>query len=98
MLKSVHFAGGMRYDTPVERDDGEFAVNRFGETRKRAMLAVIPRLYRGCFSSHRAAVCGRARTVELEADHPFALEIDGEVHAARAARLEVVSRALRWCA
>jgi diacylglycerol kinase family enzyme len=97
ILKSVHFAGGMRYDTPVARDDGMFAVNLFPRAGKLELLAMIPRLYAGRFRSHPKSVCSQARTVELSSPSPFALELDGEVYRTTAARLSVVPRVLRWC-
>lgn len=97
ILKSVHFAGGMRYDTPVERDDGSFAVNVFPRASTAEILAMIPRLYAGRFASHPKAVCKRARMVELSSAEPFSLELDGEVYETAAASLSVVPRVLRWC-
>jgi diacylglycerol kinase (ATP) len=97
ILKSVHFAGGMRYDTPVERDDGTFAVNVLRRAGTAEILATIPRLYAGRFASHRKAMCRRAQTVELSSAQPFHLELDGEVYETARARLSVVPRVLRWC-
>ncbi len=97
ILKSVHFAGGMRYDTPVACDDGTFAVNVFPEVSKAELLGMIPRLYAGGFRSHPKSICAKARTVHLSSSRAFALELDGEVYLTCTARLTVVPRVLRWC-
>ena len=100
ILKSVHFAGGMRYDTPVAPDDGEFAVNVWTQMSRPRIAAMVPRLYAGRFADHPAADCRRARTVTLRPHGPHpatALELDGEIFEITEARLSVIPRALRVC-
>lgn len=97
ILKSVHFAGGMRYDTPVAPDDGEFAVNIWKPTSKLGIAAMVPRLYAGRFAGHPAADCRRARDVRLRTRATTVLELDGEIFEVTDARLSVVPRALRVC-
>ena len=42
ILKKVHFAGGMRYDTPVAADDGMFAVNIWEPMDRWSIVALHP--------------------------------------------------------
>lgn len=97
VLKSVHFAGGMRYDTPVTRTDGSFDVNLWTSTRRARVLARIAGLYQGRFTGQPGTACHRASALDLRPDRPAPLELDGEIIMAESARLEVLPRAVRVC-
>ena len=64
ILKSVHFAGGMRYDTGVTRDDGLFDVNVWEPAGRLALVRLAAGLYRGRFKGSPYARCERAGRVE----------------------------------
>ncbi|MET7773802.1 diacylglycerol kinase family protein [Nocardia sp. NPDC005366] len=98
VLKSVHFAGGMYYDTPVTRSDGYFDVNIWAAAGRLRILALIAGLYRGKFSASSSATCHRDTVVELRPDRPAPLELDGEIAMVESARLEVLPRVLTVCA
>lgn len=98
VIKSVHFAGGMYYDTPVTRADGHFDVNIWDAVGRARILALIAGLYRGKFSTSSAAICHRDTAVELRPDRPAPLELDGEITVVESARLEVLPRVLKVCA
>lgn len=98
VLKNVHFAGGMRYDTGVTAGDGRFDVNIWAAASKPQVLGIIANLYRGRFTPSRLATCRRGRSVELRPERSCPLELDGEVTVVDAARLEVIPRALLVCA
>ncbi|MEV6390174.1 diacylglycerol/lipid kinase family protein [Nocardia xishanensis] len=98
VLKSVHFAGGMYYDTPVTRTDGRFDVNIWAASGRLRILGLIAGLYRGAFSGSPLAICHRDTTVELRPERPVPLELDGEITLVESARLEVLPRALKVCA
>ncbi|MGY1960118.1 diacylglycerol/lipid kinase family protein [Nocardia gipuzkoensis] len=98
VLKSVHFAGGMHYDTTVTRADGQFDVNIWAEAGRLRTLGLIAGLYAGRFRRSRLAVCYRDAVVELRPDRPAPLELDGEITMVESARLEVLPRVLKVCA
>ncbi|WP_431957863.1 diacylglycerol/lipid kinase family protein [Nocardia lijiangensis] len=98
VLKSVHFAGGMYYDTPVTRTDGRFDVNIWAAAGRLRILGLIAGLYRGAFASSPLAICHRDTTVELRPERPAPLELDGEITLVESARLEVLPRVLKVCA
>ncbi|MEV0338159.1 diacylglycerol kinase family protein [Nocardia sp. NPDC050713] len=98
VLKSVHFAGGMYYDTPVTRTDGRFDVNIWAAAGRLRVLGLIAGLYRGAFTGSPLAVCHRDTAVELRPERPVPLELDGEITVVESARLEVLPRALKVCA
>jgi diacylglycerol kinase family enzyme len=97
ILKSVHFAGGMRYDTGVTRDDGLFDVNVWEPAGRLALVRLAAGLYRGRFKRSPYARCERAGRVELRPDRARPLELDGEVTTVEEACLEVLPGALRLC-
>ncbi|WP_159849798.1 diacylglycerol/lipid kinase family protein [Nocardia sp. CY41] len=98
VLKSVHFAGGMRYDTAVTPADGRFDVNIWAEAGRLRTLGLVAGLYAGRFRRSRLAVCHRDSVVELRPDRPAPLELDGEITMVESARLEVLPRVLKVCA
>lgn len=98
VLKSVHFAGGMYYDTPVTRADGMFDVNIWEAAGRARILGLIAGLYRGKFRGSELATCRRDTAVELRPAAPAPLELDGEITIVESARLEVLPRVLRVCA
>ncbi|WP_040800567.1 diacylglycerol/lipid kinase family protein [Nocardia higoensis] len=98
VLKSVHFAGGMYYDTPVTRADGAFDVNIWAPSGRLRILGLIAGLYRGRFSASPLAICHRDRIVDLRPDQPVPLELDGEITVVKSARLEVLPGVLKVAA
>ncbi|MBI4508015.1 MAG: hypothetical protein HY698_00165 [Deltaproteobacteria bacterium] len=97
ILKKVHFAGGMRYDTPVTADDGMFDVNIWEPMGKLATVGTMAALYRGKFTGRKRTQAHRARRVELKMATRLDFELDGEVTQAIAADLVVLPRVLRAC-
>jgi len=89
----------MRFDTPVERCDGRFAINFCCGMSPRQMLATIWDLSRGRFVCSRRPGTHHWRSGQLtvEADGPFALELDGEVLLAERVTFDVLPHALRCC-
>ncbi|MBB4854226.1 diacylglycerol kinase family enzyme [Mycobacteroides chelonae] len=98
VLKSPYFAGGMRYDTGVASDDGQFDVNIWAAASRPAVVRLIAGLYRGKFTSSPLATCRRGRVVDIRPERPSPLELDGEITVVESAHLEVIPKALLVCA
>jgi diacylglycerol kinase (ATP) len=98
VLKSVYFAGGMRYDTAVVDDDGQFDVNIWRAAGRLAICRLVFGLYRGRFLSSPLAISHRCDSVDLRPRTPCPLELDGEIVVAQSARLNVLRTALKVCA
>lgn len=98
VLKSVYFAGGMHYDTTVADDDGQFDVNIWRAAGRLAICRLVFGLYRGHFLASPLAISHRCDAVELVPRSPCALELDGEIVVAQAARLDVIRAPLKVCA
>lgn len=97
VLKSVHFAGGMRYDTPVTSSDGMFDVNVWGRMKRRDIVRTMVGLYGGRFQGRPHARCLRGRTVRLVPSRPTHLELDGEIFEVTSAEMTVLPKALTVC-
>ena len=97
ILKRVHFAGGMRYDTPVAADDGMFAVNVWEPMGRWSIVGLILALYRGQFTGRRHTQAHRARRVRITAETPVDFELDGEVSKISQVDVDLVPRAVRLC-
>jgi diacylglycerol kinase family enzyme len=97
ILKNVHFTGSLRYDTPVQQDDGLFDVNLYEGLNLAGMLSSLFNLARGRFIGTRRAHHWRSKTVHVTAPYPVPLEADGEVFLVAEAKFEVVPSCLRLC-
>ena len=97
VIKRVHFAGSMRYDTPVAPDDGCFDVNWCDGMDRFEFLKAVVAISSGKFLGLPKCHHRRAERVRVVPAAPTALELDGEVHVASEVTLRVVPRALRVC-
>ncbi|MBA3808815.1 MAG: hypothetical protein H0X28_10540 [Solirubrobacterales bacterium] len=97
VLKKIHFAGGMRYDTEVTADDGAFDVVCWADMSRPRIIQLVPRLYMGRVVGHRSVCVTRGKRIRLELAEAANLELDGEVVKATAADIEILSRALMVC-
>jgi diacylglycerol kinase family enzyme len=97
IVKNAHFAGSLRYDTAVARDDGEISINVAFDMSRVETLETLIHLLKHRFSSRPKTACFRARRASLRGTRPFALELDGEVRRVRTARFEVLPRRLGMC-
>jgi diacylglycerol kinase family enzyme len=97
VIKRVHFAGGMRYDTPVQPDDGRFDVNWCADQSRLEFLKAVMAISDGKFLGLPKCHHRRAERVRIVPQAPTALELDGEVHEVAEVTLRVVPRAIRVC-
>jgi diacylglycerol kinase (ATP) len=85
----------MRICPEAIADDGLFDVLTIGDLTKRDLLLTLPKTYRGAHLPHLKAELLRGAVVEVEADAPLPVELDGEQPGTTPARFEVAPRALR---
>jgi diacylglycerol kinase (ATP) len=90
-----YFAGGMMMLPEAEPDDGLFDVLTIGDLTKRDLLLTLPKTYRGKHLPHPKAEVLRGSVVEVDADEPLPVELDGEQPGTTPVRFEIVPRALR---
>jgi diacylglycerol kinase family enzyme len=98
VLKSVHFAGGMHYDTGVVDNDGMFDVNIWRPAGRVSLLHTVFELHRGRFSASATAICRRSESLTVRPDRACAVELDGEVLSAVAVRFDVLPATVKVCA
>jgi diacylglycerol kinase (ATP) len=89
------FGGGMMICPDAEPDDGLFDVLLIGDLTKRDLLFTLPKTYRGRHLPHPKAEVLRGTTVEVDADEPLPVELDGEQPGSTPVRFEIVPHALR---
>lgn len=97
VLKTPWLSGSLRYDLPVAPDDGAFAVGLCEGMGRVRLLATLAGLACGRFRG-KGTRAFRTASLELSAEKPFLLEIDGEVVTAREARFEILPQRIRACA
>jgi diacylglycerol kinase (ATP) len=90
-----YFGGGMKICPDASSDDGLLDVLLIGDLTKRDLLITLPKSYSGRHLPHPKAELLRGRVVEVEADEPLPIELDGEQPGTAPVRFEIVPRALR---
>ncbi len=97
VLKNPHVSGRFMYDTPVASNDGLFALNLCEDMTKTELLHLLSSLGRGKFSSLPHTQTWRSATLTVTAEHPFAVEYDGEVITTRFAHFRLLPKSLKVC-
>jgi diacylglycerol kinase (ATP) len=90
-----YHGGGMWLAPEARPDDGLFDVLVFGDLTKVDFVRNVGKIYRGTHLSHPKIEQLRGALVEIDADEPLPIELDGEQPGTTPARFEIVPRALR---
>jgi diacylglycerol kinase (ATP) len=90
-----YLAGGMIITPDAQPDDGLFDVLLIGDLTKVEMVRVIPKIFRGTHLPHPKGEVLRGTTVEIEADEPMPIQLDGEQPGTTPVRFETVPAAIR---
>ena len=90
-----YHGGGMWLAPEAQPDDGLFDVLVFGDLTKADFVRNVAKIYKGTHLTHPKIEQLRGTTVELDADEPLPIELDGEQPGTTPARFELVPRALR---
>jgi diacylglycerol kinase (ATP) len=90
-----YLAGGMMITPDAEPDDGLFDVLLIGDLTKAEMVRVMPKVFRGTHLPHPKGEVLRGAAVEIDADEPLPVQLDGEQPGTTPVRFELVSAAIR---
>jgi diacylglycerol kinase (ATP) len=90
-----YLAGGMKITPDAEPDDGLFDVLLIGDVTKAELVRVMPKIYRGTHLPHPKGEVLRGSTVEIQADEPLPIQLDGEQPGTTPTRFEIVREAIR---
>jgi diacylglycerol kinase (ATP) len=90
-----YHGGGMWLAPEAQPDDGLLDVVIFGDITKADFVRNVLRIYRGTHLSHPKIELLRGAAVDVDADGPLPIELDGEQPGTTPARFEVVPGALR---
>jgi diacylglycerol kinase (ATP) len=90
-----YFGGGMEICPDAAPDDGLFDVLLIGDLTKRDLLLTLPKTYRGSHLPHPKAELLRGASVQIDADEPVPVELDGEQPGTTPVRFDIVPQALR---
>jgi YegS/Rv2252/BmrU family lipid kinase len=74
-----YFGSGMRPAPRARLDDGALDVTVAGEVTRLGAVAALAKIYFGKHENGTTIVTRPARTVEIDLEHPMAMEVDGEV-------------------
>jgi len=97
VFKNAHFGGALCYDTPVSPDDGVLGVGLCEGMSALETVAALSALRKRRFVGRPKTRTWSARSVSVQGDRAFALEMGGEVLRARSARFSVAPRRVRCC-
>jgi diacylglycerol kinase (ATP) len=90
-----YLAGGMLIMPEAEPDDGLFDVLLIGDLTKTELVRVMPKIYRGTHLPHPKGEVLRGSEVEIDADEPLPIQLDGEQPGTTPVRFEIVPAAIR---
>jgi YegS/Rv2252/BmrU family lipid kinase len=90
-----YHGGGMWLAPEARPDDGLFDVLVFGDLTKTDFVRNVGKIYKGTHLTHPKIEQLRGPIVEIDADQPLPVELDGEQPGTTPARFEIVPRALR---
>ncbi len=79
VLKCPFVSNDLHFDDPVKRNDGFFGVDICYGMRRFELLQTLIALTKGHFRYRSKTLCLTAKKLEVRADVPTALELDGEV-------------------
>ncbi|MGH2471215.1 MAG: diacylglycerol/lipid kinase family protein [Candidatus Limnocylindria bacterium] len=95
----THFGSGMHVAPQASLDDGQLDVLLAGDLSRWSSLVALAKLYRGTHVDGNKIVMKRARSLEIELEHPLRAQLDGETTTAqrfsirvRPGALDVLSR------
>lgn len=99
VIKRQHFAGGMRYDTPVQVDDGLFDINLCADMNRFEFIRAVGHIAAGRFLAAKLPKLHhwRASRVKIIPLTPTPLEWDGEIQWITEATIRVIPRTLWVC-
>ena len=96
VVANGQYQGGKMWIAPEARpDDGLFDVLVIGDITKPDFVRNVHRIYRGTHLTHPKIELLRSPWVEVDADQPLPIELDGEQPGTTPVRFEIVPRALR---
>jgi YegS/Rv2252/BmrU family lipid kinase len=94
-MNGDYAAGGMWVTPDAEPDDGVLDTLLIGDVTKADFVRTFPKIYRGKHLSHPKIEVLRGAAVEVEAELPLPIVLDGEQPGTTPARFEIVPGALR---
>jgi diacylglycerol kinase (ATP) len=94
-MNGDYAAGGMWVTPDAEPDDGRLDVLLIGDVTKVDFIRTFPKIYRGKHLGHPKIEVLRGEAVDVTADVPLPIVLDGEQPGTTPARFEVVPDALR---
>jgi diacylglycerol kinase (ATP) len=89
------YGGGMRIAPAARLDDGLLDVVVIGPFTRPGFLAQFPKVFSGRHVGHALVSVHRAARVDLEADRPLAVHVDGETAGEVPVSFEVLPGAVR---
>jgi diacylglycerol kinase (ATP) len=96
IVANGQYQGGNMWIAPeAQPDDGLFDVLVIGDITKPDFVRNVGRIYRGTHLTHPKIELLRSPWVEVDADQPLPIELDGEQPGTTPVRFEIVPGALR---
>jgi diacylglycerol kinase family enzyme len=97
VVKSPHFSGSFRYDSPFEPSSGHFFVHLCDDMSTARTLVTLGHLSRGRFRDLPATRSWEADRLQVSAETPFAIEFDGEVIESKKVVFSLAKERLEVC-
>jgi diacylglycerol kinase family enzyme len=94
-MNGDYTGGGMWVTPDAKPDDGRFDVLLIGDVTKADFVRTFPKIYRGKHLSHPKIDLLHGTTVQVDAELPLPIVVDGEQPGTTPVRIELVPHALR---
>jgi YegS/Rv2252/BmrU family lipid kinase len=90
------FGGGMKLAPEADAEDGLLDLLTIADMPRAELMALMPRAYSGGHVGRSGVTLRRARRIEIHADEPLPLNIDGDADGAAPVVFEVLPKAIAF--
>lgn len=97
VVKNSHFSGNLSYDSPISYDDGNLQIHLCHDMKRWDVVRLFNALSHGKFRTIQNTRSWSSPSLTVSADHPFAVEFDGEIAVTKRATFSVLQKFLKVC-
>jgi diacylglycerol kinase family enzyme len=97
IVKNPHFSGSFCYDSPYEKNSGQFYVHLCYDMTLMHTLNTLWHLSRAEFAGLPNTIRFHLNRLQVRAEQPFAVEYDGETIQARKAKFSIKKQWIKVC-
>lgn len=97
VVKNSHFSGNLAYDSPISYDNGNLQIHLCHDMKRWDVVRLFNALSHGRFRTIKNTRSWSSPSLTVSADHPFAVEFDGEIAETKTATFSALQQFLKVC-